>query len=90
MKHDADALAFLQEIEDALVECFDDVTAEDANRRVNEWSRFGDEPIVGDHMIYHESPVYWAKSIYYGRRDWWREHPDEHHYASAPLKERDA
>ena len=66
---------FIKEIKEALVEYFDDVTPEEASDRVNEWRP--KEPIIGDHVIYHESPVFWAKTIYYKRHDWWRDHPED-------------
>ena len=87
LEHDADGLTFIEKIKTALVESFEEITPEEASKRVEEWSRLCNQPIVGNNMIYHESPVYWAKTIYYGRRDWWRDHPDEHHSASSPARE---
>ena len=78
LEHDADGITFIEKIKTALAESFEEITPEEASKRVDEWSRLCNQPIVGNNMIYHESPVYWAKTIYYGQRDWWRDHPDEH------------
>lgn len=67
--HDETALNFLVQISKALVKNYG-VQVEDANRRV---AAYWNKPICGNHIIYHESPDYWAGAIYHGKRDFWRD-----------------
>lgn len=75
---DQDAERFLDEIVNEMVTTFG-ATREGAVARVAKAvieSRPhllpGPQSIVGDHLIYHCAPEYWAGSIWHGRRDWWR------------------
>lgn len=30
-----------------------------------------------DHIVFHEGPEYWAKTIYYEQSNWWNYKPEE-------------
>ncbi len=84
---DAEALSFCRQIADEMATLFG-ITHEEAVARINRhWSRPGQggrEPlvwIVGIDIAYHETPGYWAHTIYYGPDSrWWVSGP-----APAPL-----
>lgn len=53
------------------------VSADDAAARMKAfWGRSGSfRSEYGKAALLHERPSTWAKNIYYGRRDWWRNEP---------------
>lgn len=72
---DNDAENFLDEIAEELVllGCADAVARVIAAVQIARPDILpGPQDITGDHLIYHKSPGFWAKAIYYNRRDWWR------------------
>jgi hypothetical protein len=75
-----EALAYLQAIVNSMVQLFG-VKSEDCVECINQaWS---DMPIVGEDLVYRESPSYWANHFMYGKDSvWWSSNREFH----GPLK----
>lgn len=66
---DTNAEEFLTEIVQEMVSRFG-IFQDEAIARINyAWKN---KRIVGDHIIYHETPEYWAQALYFGKRDFWK------------------
>jgi hypothetical protein len=80
---DNEALAFCEEIADAMV-CGYGISHSEAVARINrQWSQAGSSDrvprvwIVGLDLVYHEDVHYWAGTIYYGPDShWWNPDAD--------------
>lgn len=78
---DDDAERFLDEVAEAMVSAFG-VTLADAVERITKAAKNrtprggkllpGPYAIVGDHLIYHKPPDYWAGAVYHGKRNFWK------------------
>ena len=66
---DAESDAFCQEIVARIVRLFG-ISVEEAIGRINRlWRGI---PFLGEDIIYHETPDYWAHVMYYGKASsWW-------------------
>jgi hypothetical protein len=65
---DAESLAYLQEIVESMVQLFS-VKPENCIECINQaWSHI---PMVGDDLVYRESPTYWAKNFIFGKESYW-------------------
>ena len=71
--HDSDGESFLKEIAEQMAARYK-ISEIDAISRVRR--HLIGRPIVGNHMIYHEAPDFWAQAIFTGRRDFWRDQGD--------------
>ena len=72
IKLDLDAFQYINGVVDELME-LDDLSRELAEKKVFNFFASQTDEFPADSMLYHETCEYWAKTIYYGRRDWWRE-----------------
>jgi hypothetical protein len=74
---DGEALSFCRQIADEIATRFGIPAAEAVARINRHWSATlaGDGPrvwIVGQDLVYHETPEFWAHDIYYGPNSgWW-------------------
>lgn len=66
---DPDAQRFLEMIAAAMQQTFSIPEAEAVGRIRAAWLG---RRIDGDAILYHEPPEFWAKALYFGRRDFWR------------------
>lgn len=66
---DEKSAAFCRAVADRMQQLFG-ISEDEAVGRVNrQWEGMA---LIGDHVIYHETPDYWANTLYYGRGSrWW-------------------
>ena len=77
----AETCLFLDEIVLSMVEEFA-VSEVDAVTQIN--AAVKSRLIAGGDMIYHEAPEFWACAVYYGRRDFWRDH--DHGFGKSAIR----
>jgi len=65
---DEQSRKYLLRIAEEMVNFFG-ITEEEAIGRINRY--WDNQEIMGDDLIYHELPSYWAKTIYSGNDLWW-------------------
>lgn len=79
---DEESLAYLQEIVECMVRLFD-VKPEHCIECIDRaWS---DLPMVGNDLVYRESPTYWANHFMFGRDSYWWVRDREHLEPLQPL-----
>ena len=73
-RFDAEACAYLIEIIEAMMTRFG-ITREEAIARIaHEWSHV--DAIIGEDLMYHELPSYWAHHFYFGKASFWWVKPE--------------
>ena len=73
---DEDARAYLQKIVDSMMKLFN-VREEDCIEYINDvWSHL---PIIGEDLLYRESPEYWVNHFVFGKESyWWIQNREQH------------